>query len=59
MWPDHCVQGSEGAKYHKDLILKETDIEISKGIKPRVDAISAFGSDQEDTGLYKKTRGRA
>ena len=54
MWPDHCVQGSEGARYHKDLELKDTDIEISKGVKPRVDAISAFGSDQEDTGLYKK-----
>lgn len=53
MWPDHCVQNTEGAKYHKDLILKDTDIEISKGVKSKVDAVSAFGSDQEDTGLFK------
>ena len=54
MWPDHCVQNSEGAKYHEDLKSKPTDIEISKGVHSKVDAISAFGSDQEDTGLYAK-----
>lgn len=54
MWPDHCVQGSQGAAYHKDLILESTDIEISKGLLPKVDAISAFGSDQEDTGLFSR-----
>lgn len=53
MWPVHCVQGTDGAKYHKDLIVKDTDIEISKGIKSKHDAFSAFGSDQEDTLLYK------
>ena len=31
LWPDHCVQGTFGAKYHKDLIIKDTDIEILKG----------------------------
>lgn len=54
MWPDHCVQGSDGAKYHKDLLLKDSDIEISKGVKSKIDAISAFGSDAEDTGLLKR-----
>ncbi len=53
MWPVHCVQGTEGAEYHKDLIIKDTDIEILKGIKPNHDAFSAFGSDSEDTMLYK------
>ena len=31
MWPDHCIQGTHGSKYHEDLILKENDIEILKG----------------------------
>jgi len=54
MWPDHCIQGSEGAKFHKKLVLKPTDIQISKGTKTNVEAISAFGSEQENTGLYKR-----
>ena len=52
MWPEHCVQGSYGAKYHKDLIIKSTDYEISKGVHSKVDALSAFGSDKENTGLF-------
>ena len=24
MWPKHCVQGSEGAEFHKDLNVSET-----------------------------------
>jgi len=31
MWPDHCVQNTKGAEYHKDLVIKDTDIEILKG----------------------------
>ena len=31
MWPDHCIQGSHGSKYHEDLVLKESDIEVLKG----------------------------
>ena len=53
MWPDHCIQDTEGSKFHKDLVCKASDIQISKGIKSKVDAVSAFGSDQEDTGLFK------
>ena len=47
-----------GARYHRDLILDSTDIEISKGTLPMVDAFSAFGSNKEDTGLYKKLKER-
>ena len=31
MWPTHCVQGSTGAEFHKDLVVKkETDIIVNK-----------------------------
>lgn len=42
MWPDHCVQDSEGSKIHKDLIRKETDIIVKKGKNVNVDSYSAF-----------------
>lgn len=54
MWPDHCVQGSHGAKYHEDLVLKDTDIEILKGQLQWVESYSAFGGQGEETGLRGK-----
>lgn len=56
MWPDHCIQGTVGAQYHKDLKLAGSDIEISKGALPYSDSISAFGSEEEDTGLVRKLK---
>lgn len=54
MWPNHCIQGTHGAQFHKDLIVDATDIHITKGTKKKVDAFSAFGSDKEDTGLHQQ-----
>jgi nicotinamidase/pyrazinamidase len=31
IWPVHCVQGSEGARFHPDLQLPSTAIVVSKG----------------------------
>ena len=42
MWPDHCVQNTTGAKLHKDLQVKKSDINIKKGTNPNIDAYSAF-----------------
>ena len=42
LWPDHCVQGSEGAKFHPDLIVREGDLILSKGTDPEVESLSAF-----------------
>ena len=44
MFPDHCTQASHGADYHKDLVVKETDVEIKKGTKPLVETYSGFGN---------------
>eukprot|EP01083_Nonionella_stella_P124317 375321_1 len=42
MWPNHCVQGSNGAKIHKDLYRQNSDKVILKGMNPGVDTYSAF-----------------
>src|ERR1700694_53305 len=31
LWPDHCVQGSEGAALHRDLSIPQTELMIRKG----------------------------
>lgn len=56
MWPTHCVQGSFGCEYHKDLVLKETDHEVLKGQIKMVESYSAFGNSGENTGLTEHLR---
>ena len=51
MWPIHCVQGSHGAEFHKDVITKDSDIKVLKGQVKLVESYSGFGGDGEDTGL--------
>ena len=41
LWPDHCVQGTSGAAFHKDL-RQDGDMIIRKGFRPAVDSYSAF-----------------
>ncbi|WP_340106424.1 bifunctional nicotinamidase/pyrazinamidase [Rhodohalobacter sp. 8-1] len=61
LWPDHCVQGSEGAEFHPDLRTKKSQVIIRKGFRPEIDSYSAFyeNDHQTKTGLtgYLKTRG--
>lgn len=58
MWPDHCVQGSEGAEFHKDLVRADTDINVLKGQLQWVETYSGFGSVDlgEDLGLVDKLK---
>ncbi len=42
LWPDHCVQGSKGAKFHKDLRVDLADKIFQKGMNPKVDSYSGF-----------------
>ena len=51
MWPDHCVQGSFGSEYHKDVVHGENDIEVLKGQVKMVESYSGFGGNGEVTGL--------
>ncbi len=42
LWPDHCVQGSDGAALHKDLSVPQAQLLIRKGYNKDVDSYSAF-----------------
>ncbi len=42
LWPDHCVQGTEGADFHPDLDLRFVDLIVHKGTSARLDSYSAF-----------------
>ncbi len=61
LWPDHCVQGSAGAAFHKDLDLPGAELIIRKGFRPAIDSYSAFYENDQSTptGLtgYLRTRG--
>ncbi|MEM7721632.1 MAG: bifunctional nicotinamidase/pyrazinamidase [Pseudomonadota bacterium] len=61
LWPDHCVQGSQGAEFHADLNVNRADLIIRKGYRRAIDSYSAFFENDKatPTGLegYLKTRG--
>lgn len=61
LWPDHCIQGSEGAAFHADLDTIKADLIIRKGFNPQIDSYSAFFENDHSTptGLegYLRTRG--
>jgi len=43
VWPPHCVQGTEGAKFHEDLYIPaDNKFIISKGTSQEFDAYSGF-----------------
>ncbi len=42
MWPSHCVQESEGAKFSRGLYVPGNSHVVSKGTKLHEDAYSAF-----------------
>jgi len=42
LWPDHCVQGSDGAALHKDLSVPHAQLLLRKGHHREVDSYSAF-----------------
>jgi len=42
LWPDHCVQGTEGAAIHPALVLPQVELILRKGFRAHVDSYSAF-----------------
>lgn len=61
LWPDHCVQGTDGAAFHPDLRTDPADLIIRKGFRREIDSYSAFFENDRTTptGLegYLRTRG--
>ncbi|GHV56613.1 nicotinamidase [Spirochaetia bacterium] len=49
LWPDHCVQGSSGADFHKALDLKSVNLIIRKGFRKNLDSYSAFFENDRKT----------
>jgi nicotinamidase/pyrazinamidase len=49
LWPDHCVQGSEGAAFHRDLRTDAARLVIRKGHDPTIDSYSAFRENDRHT----------
>ncbi|MCL2231173.1 MAG: bifunctional nicotinamidase/pyrazinamidase, partial [Treponema sp.] len=49
LWPDHCVQGTSGADFHKDLDTKPVSVIIRKGVHKEIDSYSAFFENDRKT----------
>ena len=60
LWPDHCVQGTEGASLHKDINIPHAQLVIRKGFHNDVDSYSAFleADRKTETGLAGYLKGR-
>jgi nicotinamidase/pyrazinamidase len=61
LWPDHCMQGTQGAQLHPALDIPHAQLVIRKGFRPHIDSYSAFyeNDHKTPTGLagYLRERG--
>lgn len=61
LWPDHCVQGTPGADFHRELEWTKAEMVIRKGFRKGIDSYSAFfeNDHKTPTGLtgYLRERG--
>lgn len=60
MWPEHCVEGTDGADFHPSLDVSSAKLIIRKGSNKGVDSYSAVKeADGSSTGLvgYLKEKG--
>jgi nicotinamidase/pyrazinamidase len=51
-WPPHCIQDSDGARFHSDLGLPDSVIKVTKGVRFDQDQHSVF----DQTGLSVQLR---
>jgi len=42
LWPNHCVQGTEGAQFRRDFDMQLVRAVVRKGMDPRIDSYSTF-----------------
>ncbi len=49
LWPDHCIQRTKGAKFHKDLNLGDKYYVFKKGKNPNIDSYSGFYENDHKT----------
>ncbi len=51
LWPDHCIQGTEGAEFHPGLVTNRIEAIFRKGTAREIDSYSGF----YDNGRMKST----
>lgn len=49
IWPAHCIQGTKGADFHKDLNTQKANTIIRKGFRKEIDSYSAFWENDKVT----------
>ena len=49
LWPDHCIQGSIGANFHKNLNINKSNLILRKGCNQKIDSYSAFFENDKNT----------
>jgi nicotinamidase/pyrazinamidase len=61
LWPDHCVQGTPGAEFHRALQIPHAALLVRKGMDRTIDSYSTFYENDRTTptGLigYLRERG--
>ena len=61
LWPDHCIQGTDGAAFHPWLDWTKAELVVRKGFRGAIDSYSAFFENDRKTptglGGYLKERG--
>ena len=61
LWPDHCVQGTPGADFHRSLQIPHAALVVRKGMDRTIDSYSTFYENDRTTptGLigYLRERG--
>ncbi len=61
LWPEHCVQNSEGAEFSEPLETAQIEAVFRKGTDPKIDSYSGFfdNAHQKTTGLdgYLREKG--
>jgi nicotinamidase/pyrazinamidase len=55
LWPDHCVQGTDGAMLHRDLPWEKAAVIIRKATDPAVDSYSAIRNNWNPRGKRPPT----
>ncbi|MGC2777629.1 MAG: bifunctional nicotinamidase/pyrazinamidase [Bradyrhizobium sp.] len=61
LWPDHCVKGTPGAAFHRDLHIPHAELVLRKGYRREIDSYSAFyeNDHKTPTGLIGYLRERS
>jgi len=60
LWPNHCMQGTEGAKFSEQLSMNKVEAIFRKGMNAEIDSYSGFydNGHRKSTGLADYLKGR-